>query len=49
MSNALLTLFVLSTIDGWNDIMSIAANSDLSKNVIINIYDIYLKKNKKIN
>ena len=32
--NAMITLFVVSTMDGWDEIMNIAANSDISKNVL---------------
>ena len=31
--HAFLTLFVLSTIDGWNETMNVAVNSDLASNV----------------
>lgn len=33
--NAFITLFVISTYDGWNEIMSVAVNSDLEINVLI--------------
>lgn len=33
--NAFITLFVISTYDGWNEIMSVAVNSDLEINVFI--------------
>lgn len=30
----MITLFVVSTFDGWDEIMNVAANSDISANVI---------------
>lgn len=35
ISNAFLTLFTLSTIDGWSETMNIGVNSDLATNVTI--------------
>lgn len=31
--NTLLTLFIISTLDGWCDVMSIAINSNIDTNV----------------
>lgn len=33
--NAFITLFVISTYDGWNEIMSVGVNSDLEINVFL--------------
>ena len=30
----MITLFVVSTFDGWDEIMNVAANSDIAANVI---------------
>jgi hypothetical protein len=31
--NAMITLFIVSTFDGWDEIMSVGANSDVAENV----------------
>lgn len=33
--NGMITLFVVSTFDGWDEIMNVAANSDIAENVSV--------------